>query len=229
MTRRHDHALELIAELQPPAAPAGPAAPDGPAGIERWLLLSPAPGWFRPAVAPRAWCPARTEIGTLDVLGRRHALVLPQRIGGYLLDELPSGAGSLVAGMAPRAVQFREPLALLGDAHLVTGAARSAAATTGAAEPSAGAAQLATRPDGLVFCAPTSGRFYSRPTADKPPFVTEGAALTVGTTICLLEVMKTFHRVHYGGPGLPDTARVRRVLVADGADVNAGDPLLALE
>jgi biotin carboxyl carrier protein len=41
--------------------------------------------------------------------------------------------------------------------------------------------------------------------------------------------MKTFHRVTYGGAGLPDTARVRRVLVADGADVNAGDPLLALE
>jgi len=56
----------------------------------------------------------------------------------------------------------------------------------------------------------------------------DGAELTPGTTICLLEVMKTFHRVTYGGPGLPDTARVRRVLVADGDDVNAGDPLLAL-
>jgi acetyl-CoA carboxylase biotin carboxyl carrier protein len=44
----------------------------------------------------------------------------------------------------------------------------------------------------------------------------------------LLEVMKTFHRVTYGGPGLPDTARVVRVLIADGDDVNAGDPLLAL-
>ena len=31
------------------------------------------------------------------------------------------------------------------------------------------------------------------------------------------------------GAGLPDTARVRRVLVTDGADVNAGDPLLALD
>jgi biotin carboxyl carrier protein len=35
--------------------------------------------------------------------------------------------------------------------------------------------------------------------------------------------------VTFGGPGLPGTARVRRVLVAEGADVNAGDPLLALE
>ena len=27
--------------------------------------------------------------------------------------------------------------------------------------------------------------------------------LTAGATICLLEIMKTFHRVTYGGPGLP--------------------------
>ncbi|MEO7731674.1 MAG: biotin/lipoyl-containing protein, partial [Kofleriaceae bacterium] len=77
--------------------------------------------------------------------------------------------------------------------------------------------------------APTSGRFYGRSTPDKPPFVVEGAQLVQGATICLLEVMKTFHRVTYGGAGLPETARIRKLLVADGADVNAGDPLLALE
>jgi acetyl-CoA carboxylase biotin carboxyl carrier protein len=82
---------------------------------------------------------------------------------------------------------------------------------------------------GLVFRAPTSGRFYGRSAPDKPPFVTAGVQLTHGATICLLEVMKTFHRVTYGGAGLPDTARIRSVLVADGDDVNAGDPLLALE
>ena len=41
--------------------------------------------------------------------------------------------------------------------------------------------------------------------------------------------MKTFHRVTYGGPGLPERARVRAILIADGADVTAGEPLLALE
>jgi acetyl-CoA carboxylase biotin carboxyl carrier protein len=96
----------------------------------------------------------------------------------------------------------------------------------GAAGPAAAAA---TAIGGLVFHAPTSGRFYVRPSPDKPAFVAEGSELTTGSTVCLLEVMKTFHRVTYGGPGLPATARVRRVLVADGADVAAGEPLLALE
>jgi acetyl-CoA carboxylase biotin carboxyl carrier protein len=81
---------------------------------------------------------------------------------------------------------------------------------------------------GLVFRAPTSGRFYGRAAPDKPPFVSAGEELAPGATICLLEVMKTFHRVTYGGAGLPERARVERVLVADGDDVSAGDPLLAL-
>jgi acetyl-CoA carboxylase biotin carboxyl carrier protein len=104
-----------------------------------------------------------------------------------------------------------------------------AAGASGVASHLGSAAAAADATLGLVFQAPTSGRFYGRPAPDRPPFVTEGTQLTTGTTVCLLEVMKTFHRVTYGGPGLPDTARVRRVLVAEGADVNAGDPLLALE
>jgi acetyl-CoA carboxylase biotin carboxyl carrier protein len=80
-----------------------------------------------------------------------------------------------------------------------------------------------------VFRAPTSGRFYGRSTPDKPPFVQVGSELGTGTAVCLLEVMKTFHRVTYGGTDVPTRARVREVLVADGADVNAGDPLLALD
>jgi len=38
-------------------------------------------------------------------------------------------------------------------------------------------------------------------------------------------VMKTFNRVLFDG----ERVRVKAVLVAEGADVNAGDPILALE
>ena len=82
---------------------------------------------------------------------------------------------------------------------------------------------------GLVFRAPTSGRFYSRSAPGKPAFVNVGDELGPNATVCLLEVMKTFNRVTYGGPGLPERAKVREILVADGADVTAGNPLLALE
>ncbi len=78
---------------------------------------------------------------------------------------------------------------------------------------------------GLAFRAPTSGRYYGRAAPGKPAFVTVGTELAPGATVCLLEVMKTFNRVTYSGARV----RVTELLVADGADVNAGDPLLALE
>ena len=41
--------------------------------------------------------------------------------------------------------------------------------------------------------------------------------------------MKTFHRVTYGGAGLPEQARVAAIAVADESDVEPGAVLLRLE
>ena len=117
------------------------------------------------------------------------------------------------ARIARRAVSY-------GDTLLTITADVAFGSADGATSSSANAAT-----HGLVFRAPTSGRYYGRPSPDKPAFVTPGTELQTGTTICLLEVMKTFNRVSYAGA----PARVRALLVADGADVNAGEPLLSLE
>jgi acetyl-CoA carboxylase biotin carboxyl carrier protein len=81
----------------------------------------------------------------------------------------------------------------------------------------------------LAFKAPSSGRFYARPSPDKPPFVTEGAVIEQGHTVAILEVMKTFNRIAYGGAGLPERAKVVRVVPADGDDLGRGDVILELE
>jgi acetyl-CoA carboxylase biotin carboxyl carrier protein len=80
-----------------------------------------------------------------------------------------------------------------------------------------------------VFAAPLSGRFFARPGPGKPPFVEVGAVLEPGATVCMLEVMKTFNRVTYGGHGLPERARVAAILVADEEDVTMGQAILRLE
>jgi acetyl-CoA carboxylase biotin carboxyl carrier protein len=209
MTRLHASRLELLAEEL-----------TADAGARRWTLRAPAPGWFRPLVGIAAWCEPGAPIGTLDVLGRVHLLVVPPSIAGAT-EDLPANAGAAAAGLSPRAVAYRDPIFLLSTQTVAAGARSEA--TAAASSPAAATA------GGLVFRAPTSGRFYGRSSPDKPPFVEPGTQLAHGATICLLEVMKTFHRVTYGGSGLPDTARVSRVLVRDGDDVNAGDPLLALE
>jgi acetyl-CoA carboxylase biotin carboxyl carrier protein len=149
-------------------------------------------------------------LGELEILGRLVAVVAPDGARGVAVGVAGGGA-------ARRAVEFGTPLVTVdprgpaGDA--ATAAAPGAAAAAGDAA------------SGRVYRAPMSGRFYGRPGPDKPPYVAAGGTLEAGATICMLEVMKTFNRVTYSG----EPARVCAVLVADGDDVSAGDPLLALE
>jgi len=173
---------------------------------ETWVLTSPAPGWFFPLITRGDLVVRGHAIGELEVLGRR-TRVNAGDVGGVVQGD-----------NIPRAVGFGDPLVVLDTAaQLATGVAGVAGA------------QASPSTVGLVFRAPTSGRFYGRSSPEKPPFVSVGDELAQGATICLLEVMKTFHRVTYGGAGLPERAKVLAILVADGADVTAGDALLSLE
>lgn len=172
-------------------------------------VRAPAPGFFRSALIADHLVTHGDTLGELEILGRIVRVTAP-RIRG--LVKLPPGP-----------TLARRPVAY-GDVLF-----RVATDVAIAAEDAAGTGADDDVTHGLVFRAPTSGRFYGRPAPDKPSFVQAGAELSAGMTICLLEVMKTFHRVTYAGDDVPPRARVREVLVADGADVNQGDALLALE
>jgi len=165
-------------------------------------LRAPQPGWFRCTVAADHLVATGDVIGELDVLGRISTVIAPRVRGLAVL---------VATGDTRRAVGY-------GDVLL-----RVVAGSLGSAEAAPIAEAHSTA--GLVFRAPTSGRYYSRSSPDKPAFVAVGSELAPGATVCLLEVMKTFNRVTYAGARV----RVTELLVADGADVNSGDPLLALE
>jgi biotin carboxyl carrier protein len=103
-----------------------------------------------------------------------------------------------------------------------------------ASSPAEVRATTATAPSAIadgatVVRAPMSGRFYARPTPADPPFVSVGDVLSLQKTVGLLEVMKTFHRIHYGGTGLPERARVVRILANDGDDLRTGDAIVEVE
>lgn len=163
-------------------------------------LRAPAPGWFRRTVAADHLVAPGDVIGELDVLGRITPITAPKIRGLVVTTDTE----------ARRAVGYGDVLF-----RVVAGEVGAVAQDTEAAHAVAG----------LVFRAPTSGRYYSRASPDKPAFVQVGSELQPGATVCLLEVMKTFNRVTYSGARV----RVTELLVADGADVNSGDPLLALE
>ncbi len=171
-------------------------------------IASPSIGWWQPKVAPGAIVRGGDVLGLLDVLGTMHEVVAPPEARGAVIE----GA----RGAAKIAVGFGATILVLDP----RGAAESAGASTTSGPSEA---------NGLVFAAPLSGRFFARPGPGKPPFVAVGAEIAPGQTICMLEVMKTFNRVTYGGAGLPERVRVIAILVADEEDVTMGQAILRLE
>lgn len=174
----------------------------------RVRLTSPGVGLARGLPRPGSLVTAGQCIGQLVVLGRLVDVMAPQGVHG------------VVSGERRRVYPAKVPVgygdALLELERVTEGEVRNSETLGG---PSLG----------LVFRAPTSGRFYTRPGPDQDLFVSAGQQLEVGQNVCLLEVMKTFNRIAYGGDGLPAKARVVRILPADGDDVEQGDPLLELE
>ena len=187
---------------------AAPRSDSGKADLAGDEVRAPAPGWFHLLVAADHLVTQGDVIGELEILGRTVRITAPAVRG---LVRLPPGPA-----LARRPVGYGDLLFRVAADVAIGGV-------------DAASADAARAAHGLVFRAPTSGRFYGRPAPDKPAFVQAGTELAAGATVCLLEVMKTFHRVTYGGDDVPQRARVRELLVADGADVNQGDPLLALE
>jgi len=177
---------------------------------ERLLVCSPAVGLWRGMPEAGAWITPGGALGSVESLGLAQPLVLPPRVGGRVTER--TGAGRSAVPVA-----FGEVLLVLEPTGSI--------ATALAAAPGSEAAAAS----GLVFAAPMSGRFYGRPGPGKEPFVREGDVISVGHTLGLLEVMKTFNRVAYGGAGLPDPARVVRLFPDEGADLGAGDPIVEVE
>lgn len=182
-------------------------ATDGDDG--RVILASPSVGWWHPAVARGAVVRGGDVIGALEVLGTHIDVVAPAGAGGAVVDGAQHGHAFTAVGHGAMLLAL-DPRGAL--------AAGEAVASTSRAEAS-----------GLVFTAPISGRFFAKPGPGKAPFVVVGAELDEGQTICMLEVMKTFHRVTYGGAGLPARARVLAIVVDDEADVTMGQAILQLE
>ena len=175
----------------------------------RSALLAPTVGSWVDGPALGTLIRPGVGLGAIEVLGVRHPLSAPEGAYGVIVADLESES-------TVRAVDYASVLVTLDPSGAGPMAEAEAAAEANAAHA------------GEVFTAPMSGRFYLRPAPDKPPFLREGDELTEGQTVCLLEVMKTFNRVTYGGAGLPDHAKVARIVPADGDDVAEGDTLLEL-
>ena len=74
--------------------------------------------------------------------------------------------------------------------------------------------------EGEVVSAPLVGVFYAAPAPEEPPYVTAGAQVKKGDTLCLIEAMKMMSEVP-----APADCVVEEVLARDGEAVGVGAPL----
>ena len=172
-------------------------------------LLAPSVGIFVPSVGRGALVSAGQSIGAIDVLGVQKALVVPDGVAGRVIERIGGGRSRVP-------VQYGDALVVVSTAS-VAEVARTGVESADANE------------GALVFVAPMSGRFYSRPSPNEPAFVSAGDTVQRGQTIGLLEVMKTFNRLVYEGDSLPENATIERIVPSDGDDVVRGDVVLALQ
>ena len=121
-------------------------------------------------------------------------------------------------------VGYDAPLARLDPRVLESGA------TSGVAGPgAAGDGGEAAGEDVIVISAPSEGIFYRRPTPDEPPFVDVGQQIATGAVLGLVEVMKCFNQITYGGPGLPARGKIAEILAEDAEEVQFDQGLFRVE
>ena len=180
--------------------------------VEEGRVLAPAVGLWGAHPSPGALLSPGSLVGTLTQGNRTRTLALPASASGRIVSALPRdrvvpvGYGTLLFALAPLTADELSP---------VEAADRTL-------HPAGG-----DLPEGArAVVSPTDGVFYRRSGPGAPAFAEVGQTVRAGQAIGLVEVMKTFNQVLYGGTDLPDTATVLEIRAEDGAEVRAGQVLL---
>jgi acetyl-CoA carboxylase biotin carboxyl carrier protein len=77
---------------------------------------------------------------------------------------------------------------------------------------------------GTEIPAPSFGIVHLSPNPGAEPFVSVGSRVEAGQTLCVIEAMKVFSPIEAEKPGT-----VAAVLVANGGEVSAGQPIFRLD
>ncbi|MFT5289664.1 MAG: acetyl-CoA carboxylase biotin carboxyl carrier protein [Planctomycetota bacterium] len=172
------------------------------------VLRAPGVGTFTAALIRGRLLRAGDEAGVLETLGHCCRLVVPIGVSGRVENAAPA--------LVFQPVSYGD---VLYELSAISGADEVEETTT-----------VAQQVGGPVLCAPYSGRFWHRPAPGDPAFIEVGDSVKAGSTVGLLEVMKTFTHLAYPSDGsLPSPAKIVRILVEDGGEIGAGDPVIEIE
>ena len=169
-------------------------------------LCAPAVGRFSPALQSGSIRSGGDRIGSLEILGTHHPLLLPAHLDAVKLIGLPRGP--VACGYGDRLARYVP----VDGAPSVEGSL---------AEPASGA--QTDLPVGAISVeAPIDGTLYYAASPEAPPFIVEGDVVESGQVIALIEVMKFFYEIHYEGA---TPARALRRASKDSSPIEAGQVL----
>jgi len=180
------------------------AREEGPGEI---ALLAPKIGFFCDPLPPGTPVAPGSVLGTLVQLSHRFSIVAPDGVAGVV-----SGPAS------------RDRRRAVGYGEVLVSVVPVSALAPGTSK----IGHAAEAPGAHRVVAPTDGVFYPAAAPGAAPFAPKGARLVLGQTIGLIEVMKTFNPIVYGGGTLPESAEVVEVLAGEGEEVRAGQGLLVV-
>jgi acetyl-CoA carboxylase biotin carboxyl carrier protein len=99
----------------------------------------------------------------------------------------------------------------------------AAPAAVSAATPATQTAEQTVGASGHGVESPTVGTYYSRSSPDAEPFVKVGDKVTVGSTLCVVEAMKTFNEIQADKAG-----SIVEIAKQDGDPVEFGEILFVI-
>jgi acetyl-CoA carboxylase biotin carboxyl carrier protein len=177
------------------------------------LLKSPAVGLYGDAPKVGEVLVGGSRAGRLTSLGRTASLLMPPATAGRVAERMlynrrdPVDYDQVLLRLVPIEAGAADE-ASRGDARVhETGFPEGAYAVT----------------------SPTHGMFYRRTRPDAPFYVEVGNIIEEGTTLGLVEVMKCFSAITYGGESLPHRAKVIEVRAEDSSEVQADQVLFVVE
>lgn len=178
-------------------------------------VLCPGVGWWFDHPHPGALLGPGSPVGFLECRNRRFRLVLPDGGSGRLAGAVPP---DMKVAVEFGQVLFRLTTVAAGEELAIEADAGTLGHPSGE-----------TLPEGArAVVAPTDGVFYTRPSPESNPFIEVGGKIRTGQAVGLVEVMKTFNQILYGGPGFPEEVKVLEIRAEDNQEIRAGEVLVVV-